>query len=123
MPACAIDDAGVEQRADGQVGCRGIAAGIGDQAGGGDALAAEFRQSISGFGQQFGLRVGLFVPGGVGGGRAQTKSAAQIDDFGAGREEGRRELHGNFRRGGQENDGDAFGAHGFRRAGGMAWAG
>ena len=105
MPAGAVDHAGFHQRPDGQIGGGRIAAGIGDQARAGDAPAAEFRQSVDGLGEQFRLRVGFLVPGGVVLGSAEAEGAAQIDDAGAGVEHDGRQFHGDFGGSGQENNG------------------
>jgi hypothetical protein len=56
------------------------------------------------------------------GGVAQAEGAAEIDDLGAGVEQGGRELHGNLGRGSEEDDVQAFGADGLggaRRAAGL----
>ena len=122
----AVDHAGFDQRPDGQVGGRRIAARVGHQARAGNALAAEFRQPVDGLGQQFRLGVRLLVPGRVVLRRAQAEGAAQVDHPGAGLQHGRRQLHGDFRRGGQEDQGKSFGMNGFcrarqvRRGGGIA---
>ena len=75
-----------------------------------------FGQAVSGFGEQLGLGVSLLIPGGVSGGSAQAEGAAEVDDAGAGGEEGGGQFHGNVGGGGQEDDGDAFGADGFGAA-------
>ncbi len=55
----AVDHAGLQQRPDGQIGGRRIAARIGHQTRRRDAFAAEFGQSIDCLGEQLRLRCGL----------------------------------------------------------------
>ena len=122
---CAVDDAGFEQRPDGQVGGRGIAAGVGDQARAGDALAAEFGQSVDGFGQQCRLGVSALYQVLVALGGAQAEGAAEVDDAHPGGEQPGRQFHGNFGRRGEEDDVELRIADGFGSAGKLAasWAG
>ena len=45
-----------------------------------DAFAAKLGQAVNGLGQECGLGVRFFVPGGIAFGRAQAKCAAEVDD-------------------------------------------
>ncbi len=108
----AVDDAGFQQGTKGEVGGGGVAARVRNQARGGDPLAAELGQPVDGLGQQLGLGVGFLVPGGVVLGRAQAEGAAQIDHASSGRQHQGRELHGDFRGSGQEDDSKLLLAYG-----------
>jgi hypothetical protein len=109
-----------DQRLNGEIGGRGITAGIRDQPRGTDALAAELGEAVDRFGEQLGSGVLLFVPMRIRGGVREAEGAAKIDDLGAGVEHSGREFHGDFRWRGQEDDRQAFAANGFCIAGNTA---
>ena len=83
----------------------------------GNALAAELGKAVDGLGEQFGLGVRFLVPGLVVFGGAQAEGAAEIDHAGSGGEQAGGQLHGDFGRGGEKDDGESFGANGVGGAG------
>ena len=109
-----IGHAAGDQRLNREIRGGGITAGVGNQARGANALAAELGQSVDRLGQQLRRGVLLLVPARIRGGVAQAESATEIDDLGPGIEQSRREIHGDFGRRGEKHDGQAFGAHGIR---------
>ena len=107
-PGVAVDDARRDQRANGEIGRRRIAAGIRNEPRFADAFAAIFRQSVRRFGEQRGRGVVFLVPLFVAFGSAQAEGAAEIDHGRAGVEKLRREVHRNLGRSGQQNGLQAF---------------
>jgi hypothetical protein len=99
----AIHQAGLHQRPYGEVGRRGVAAGIRHQPRASDGGAAILGQPVDGLGEQSRLRVGFLVPRLVALGRAQAEGAAQIDHADAGVQKGRREFHRHIGGSGQED--------------------
>jgi len=86
IPRSPVDDSGFDQRADREVGSRGIAAGVRNQPRAGNAFAAILRQSIDGLGEQGGLGVFGLVPGLLAFGPVPRRNApAEIDDADSGR--------------------------------------
>ena len=112
--AGAINDSGFDQRAKGQIGGRGVAAGVGDKTGPRDLGAVEFRETVDGLFEEFRAGVGSAVPSFVTGGSLEAKSAAEIDNPGAGFEQPGSGLERNLRRSGEEDGVEMGFADGFR---------
>jgi hypothetical protein len=109
-----------DQGLNGEIRGGGITAGVGDQSGGANTLAAELGEAIDRLGEQMRRRVLLFVPARIRGGVAKAEGAAEIDDLCPGVEHGGREFHGDFGRRGKEDYVQTFGADGFGSAGSAA---
>ena len=73
-------------------------------------------RSVGGVGEQCGRGVLFLVPLFVALGSAQPESAAEIDDNGSGVQKLRRQVHGNFGGGGEQNRFEALVCNGFRDA-------
>ena len=114
MPALAVDHPRLEQRPDGEIRRRRIAAGIGDQARRPNPLPAELRQPVGRFGQQRRLRMLGLVPLLVALGGTEAEGAAQVDDLHAGREQGWRQIERNLGRRCQEYGRQFLGSYSFR---------
>jgi hypothetical protein len=115
-----VDEAGLEERSEGEDDGGCVAAGVGDEARGADLVAMQLGAAVDGLGLQHGglLRVGVvkFVDGAVGG-LVEAPGAAEVDDADAALDGLGRPLAGLLMRCGEEEDfgagvGDAVPAEG-----------
>ena len=83
-----VDERGFEEGNEGQEDAGGVAARAGDEARGLDCFGADFWKRVDGFGEEFGVRVGVIVELGVGFGRTEAEVGAEVDDAEALVEEG-----------------------------------
>jgi hypothetical protein len=71
-----VDERGPEEREEGEEDAGGVATRAGDEACGLDFLGADFWKRVDGFGEEFGVRVGVIVELGVGFGRTEAEVGA-----------------------------------------------
>lgn len=117
-----VDDTGPGEGREGEAGSGGIAAWVRDEAGVAGLVAVEFGDGVDGLGEEVLGGVLFLVPAEVAGSVAEAEGGAEIDDTGAGVEDGAGQLHGYIVGCGEEDDGEAFGLDRFGGGGGAGGA-
>ena len=101
-----IEDPGLDEGTESEIGGGGVAAGIGDEAGAADLVAVELGKTVDGGGEQVRGDGRFFIPALVDIGSAEAEGTGEVDDAEAGVEEGGGQIDGDFVRSGEEDGGE-----------------
>jgi hypothetical protein len=99
-----VDETGAKERDEGEEDAGGVTTRAGDEACGLDFLGADFWKRVDGFGEEFGVRMGVIVELGVGFRRTEAEVGAEVDDAKALIEQRLGEGGGDAMREGEESD-------------------